>query len=102
MPFACRKRRAKTFAVFRFHPGASRIERKESKMATIFTWLAVIGLMNDSSCGDMPSRENQPVLLIEDESSAISPFARERSSFVPPWHDRNAIPDPRLPIPSRH
>lgn len=71
-------------------------------MATILTWLAVIGLMNDSPCSDMPTRQNQPVLLIEDEASAISPFARERASFVAPWHDRNAIPDPRLPIQSRH
>lgn len=76
------------------------MELKEFSVATILTWVAVIGLMNGVEPSDSLAPENRPVLLVEDETSAPSPFARERSSFVPPWRERDQLPDSRLPIPS--
>lgn len=70
-------------------------------MATLLMWLTLLGGMSqDETLDDSPRPVEQAVLLEEDVTSASSPFARDRAGFVPPWHDREAFPDSRLPISS--
>lgn len=69
-------------------------------MTSCIVWLAVIGAMSDFPVTRPPSAGSQAILLVEDETEATSPFARQRASFVPPWRERERRADDRLPIAS--